>query len=104
MKELQWFVFMDNRNSKTIEPFNVFRHRSFREDCVKAVKESENISEFKNRVCREIKYYFWAKCEFEIILSSWPNASYDVKVDISDQLLMNIDRFADYVWNTIKGQ
>ena len=44
-------------------------------------------------------YYFWSKCEYEIILSPWTGRADDIKIDIYDQIMMNFDRFVGYVWS-----
>lgn len=44
-------------------------------------------------------YYFWSKCEYEIILSPWAGQADDIKIDIYNQIMMNFDRFVDYCWS-----
>lgn len=66
-------------------------------------------------------YYFWSKCEYEVIITSFPmyinqeeleiinnsdrkykiNIEPDVgvKVDIYSQIMNNFEVFVDYVWN-----
>lgn len=48
----------------------------------------------------DLMYYYWSKCEWEIILSHWSEhkdgPSY--KIDVFDQIELNWDRFCDYVW------
>ena len=49
-------------------------------------------------------YYFWARCEYEVVISGWPPAHGDVdrKVDIYEQLMLNWYAFVDYVWEHVK--
>ena len=49
-------------------------------------------------------YYYWSKCEWEIILSAWPSRKdfNEEKIDVFDQINLNWDRFADYVWENRK--
>ena len=54
-----------------------------------------------------LRYYFWAKCEWEIIAIDWPyrdtiNESRPIKVDVFDQLKPNIPVITDLVWNYIE--
>lgn len=52
-------------------------------------------------------YYMWSKCEYEIILSPWTGRADDIKIDVYDQIMMNFDKFVDYVWsfkNKNKGE
>ena len=46
-------------------------------------------------------YYFWSKCEWEIILSDWPPSDTfcKEKIDVFDQVMLNWDIFVDYIWN-----
>lgn len=56
--------------------------------------------EIKEWVTRELRFRFWAKCEWEMILSSWPSytndrgeeiVKYGKKIDVYEQCEMNID-------------
>lgn len=46
-------------------------------------------------------YYFWSKCEWEIILSDFPPSKkfQEKKVDVYEQVMLNWDIFINYVWN-----
>lgn len=46
-------------------------------------------------------YYFWSKCEWEIIISGWPPRDdfNDAKIDVYDQVKLNWDKFVDYTWD-----
>jgi hypothetical protein len=69
---LEWNVYYENINKRTIEKFNIFSHRSFNEDVKKDLKESNTKEEFEEKFQRNLRYYFWGKCEWEIVLVSWP--------------------------------
>lgn len=71
---LCWNVYYGNFNSREIEVVNVFDHGGFYNDCVKAKKKFKEDKEgFADEVRRSLHYYFWSKCEWEIILSHWPS-------------------------------
>ena len=76
--------------------------------------------EFKNN----LMYYFWSKCECEIILTNWPTSfkvdiknldatkhdyrdSIDLevaeKIDMYDQVMNNWQLVLDYVWNNLEN-
>ena len=42
-------------------------------------------------------YYFWSKCEWEIVVSEWPNNTKGSKIDVFTQLRLNWDEFINYV-------
>lgn len=99
--KLEWNVFIEDFNNKKISPYNVFNHISFLTNCAKAAKKAKDKDEFAALVRRELHYYFWCKCEYEIILSCWPphDSFPDRKVDISTQIELNWDRFVEYLWS-----
>ena len=65
----------------------------------KILQEKLNKEDFSEKLKREIMYYFWSKCEYEIILSPWTGRADDIKIDIYDQIMMNFGRFVDYCWS-----
>lgn len=57
------------------------------------------VEERLNRLCM---YYFWCKCEYEVIVSSWPpRDDTDTKIDIYTQLRENWEIFRDIVFREI---
>ena len=80
---LTWNVFMEEFNSRKIIVHNVFDHIGVRSS---------------------LKYHYWAKCEWEIIITSLfdtKKTNTDRKVDVFEQINLNWDRFTDYVWSTL---
>lgn len=100
---MEWNVFWHNPNSKTLELFNVLNHGGIIADLSKYFKDlhkGKKVEEFKEFLRRTTMYYFWSKCEYEVLIYPWPNHDSDVptKVDVYWQLQMNFQQFADYVW------
>ena len=97
---MEWNVFYYNINRRKIDIFNVFDHQKFLED-VKKLIETDDITkdEFNDRLHKEVRYYFWAKTEWEVLVSSWINNDIEMKVDVFYQLHVNWDKFVDYVWS-----
>lgn len=77
----------------------MFDHGSFKNEIDKILQEKLNKEDFSEKLKREIMYYFWSKCEYEIILSPWTGRADDIKIDIYDQIMMNFGRFVDYCWS-----
>lgn len=127
---LEWNVFHENWNAKKIEKFNVFSHGTFKKEVLEALEKSKSKEELSKTVQSAAMYYFWAKCEYEIMLTSWPPSitkeeakeiqlcveesearhkhlprvfgvelAVSSKVDIYEQLLLNWDRFIDYLYD-----
>ena len=109
---LEWNVYVENFNGRKIEVHNVFNHCGLMEDLAKDMKKvhvredrPEEKKWFLERLRRHLMYYYWSKCEWEIIITSWPPVKEgfkDEKVDVYDQLLLNWPAFAEYVWNNRK--
>lgn len=65
-------------------------------------KHPKTLDEIKEWVIQELKYNYWCRCEYEMILSPWPSYTNENgeeiikdgkcrKIDIYDQCKMNID-------------
>lgn len=94
-------MYVDNFNGKEIEVYNIFRHGSFYADVKKIAKKyKEDREQFEEEIRRSLMYYFWSKCEWEIILSGWPAHEdfREEKIDVYDQVRLNWDIFISYLW------
>lgn len=47
-------------------------------------------------------YYFWSKCEYEVIVTGWPDTKTERKIDIYQQLDANWDVFKSMVLERIR--
>lgn len=99
---LEWNVFIYNFNKKEIEVYNIFKHSRFLEDCKKAARKYKgNREAFEHEIKTSLMYYYWSKCEWEIILDSlFPRDGFKQrKVDVYEQVMLNWQSFIDYVWD-----
>ena len=118
--ELEWNVFLHDFNSNKIIVFNVFNHGRFLNDLYKLKKETD-FKKFSEEIRNLIIYYYWSKCEYETIITSFPsyiskeelnriknedvkyrtcvNLECEIKVDVYDQIMLNWDKFINYLWN-----
>ena len=100
---LSWLVWYYNFNAQKIEQYDVFRHGGFLRECRDAAgKYGEDRAAFEEEIRRSLLYYYWSKCEWEIILSGWPpsrDGQEARKVDVYSQVMINRELFMDYVWN-----
>lgn len=126
---LEWNVFHENWSAGKIESFNVFSHGTFKKDVLEALETYEDKEELSKAIKSIAMYYFWAKCEYEVIITSWPpfitkeeakelklsvekceahskfpnvfniELATSSKVDVYKQLLLNWDRFIDYLYD-----
>ena len=98
---MEWNVYHYNINKSRIETFNIFCHSGFREDVQDHAKKHEDKEAFAKAVKTSLMYYFWARSEYEILIRAWcgGNGDEEVKIDIYSQVMMNWDKFIDYLWN-----
>ena len=71
MKELKWNVYRFNSNKKAIEPYNIFNHIAVTKEIKDAYKTLPSKEEFIKKVEQICMYYFWCKCEWEVVITSW---------------------------------
>lgn len=103
---LCWNVYYEDWNAKEIRIRNIFDHYSFVKDCAKDLKKLKDDREAaEERIRRNLLYYFWAKCEHEVVITAWvnpKNEDIDRKVDIYEQVYINWHIFFEYVWERRK--
>lgn len=51
----------------------------------------------EERLKSECRYYFWGKCEYEVVIHDWPNERIERKIDIFEQLESNWNIFSKIV-------
>lgn len=72
--DMKWEVYYYNMNSKKIGPYNVL---AYMEEWIKKVKkECSTISDFSEKLKREMMYRYWSKAEWELII--WMTDNGDV--------------------------
>lgn len=98
-----WNVFVANFNDDRPESFNIFDHHFFREDCNKAFAECKHdITVFAEEVKNKLMYYYWSKCEWELVIKGFVGNKKERKVDVYEQVMLNWDKFVDYLWEWYK--
>ena len=99
--KLQWNVYRINHMKNKVEVFNVFDHWSFRNKTIKILKESKTKTDFSEELHHLVFCYFGWKYEYEICITSVFSRQEETKekIDIRHQLMLNWDRFIDYLWN-----
>lgn len=102
---MKWNVYYYNFNKNEIEVYNIFEHGSFMEYLKKAYRECKSKDEFAERLKRELRYYYWSKCEWEVLITPWCGRKEpcDLKIDVYNQIMLNWDVFLNYVLENIKG-
>lgn len=101
MRDMHWFVYVEDFNGRKISEYDIFEHCSFAEDVRKAYRKYRNDHDsFCENVRKSLAYHFWSKCEWEVIVSAWPPSDRvpERKVDVYQQVMLNWDVFIRYVW------
>lgn len=97
-----WNVYVSDINGRRIVVHNVFDHGRLIDFCRRNYKKNkDDRNEFCEQLRRDLMYCYWSKCEWEIILQSWPPRDdfQDEKIDVWYQVRLNWDRFCEYVWD-----
>lgn len=91
---MEWYVYWHDFNAKKIIKWNIFEHGTFRKELDEMYKKYNSKKEFAERLDKAAMFYFWSKCEHEVLLvNPWVGDADEVKIDVYDQLHMNWDRF-----------
>ena len=99
---LCWNVYYEDWNAKEILVRNIFDHYNFVKDCARDLRKlKDDIGEAEERIRRNLMYYFWSKCEHEVLITAWINPKNEAicrKVDIYEQVYNNWHVFFNYIW------
>lgn len=86
-------VIIEEINSKKFVPYNVI---PYLEKCYREKKDKPiTLDEFKTFIEKSSMYQWWSRCEYEVILKSWPSGDFEKKIDVHQQVMMNIDVIAE---------
>lgn len=64
-------------------------------------KVPETLDEFKEFIKDESMRQFWARCEYEMICHGWPVRKNDHKLDVHEQIMMNLDVIAGIMYDEL---
>ena len=85
-----------NFNSDQLEQYDILPY--FRDQYKTSKEKLKTIDDVKKFIERESRYQFWSRCEYEMICHGWPRIKNDYKIDIHDQVMMNIDIIAKILY------
>ena len=96
-------VIVYNFNTKKFVPYNMFTYleREFKKSSLKDMSKESLMS----WILDKSRYMFWSRCEYEVILSPWPpNENVSRKIDVFEQIEMNIEVITDMFYNYHKNE
>jgi hypothetical protein len=62
----------------------------------------ETFDEFRGFIESESACMFWSRCEWEMIIHGWPVRKNDYKIDVHEQIMMNIDVITEILMDEVK--
>lgn len=101
LRGLNWRVVVCSHGD-SIRQYNIFDHSGFVGDIVKAYgKKGGDRDSFLSEAKRWLMYYFWSKCEWEVLLSKKDDRLYispwigrgDISLDVTDNKDFNWQGF-----------
>lgn len=66
-----WNVYRENFNNNSIIKYNIFNHNGFAKEINELLKENTTKDEFAEQLKWSLRYYFWGKSEYEVVITSW---------------------------------
>lgn len=105
VSNLSWNVYYYSINSRKIKVFNIFDHGGFNKEVKEHLQKCETKEEFAQKIKSSLMYFFWSKCEWEVLVTAWVGRRDDqkLKIDVYDQVMNNWDVFVDYTWGFKNG-
>ena len=110
----KFYVLTWDFNKDNIEHYDVLPYfRNMLEERIEKNKNDEDdyfkvpksFNDFKKFVENESLYQFWSRCEYEMIVHGWPVRKNDYKIDVHEQIMMNLDVISgilfDEYWDKI---
>ena len=80
-------------NSNKFEPYNVMRYLIGEYNDQKT--KPATFDECRKFIKDKSQYQFWGRCEYEVILVDWPCQKTERKIDVHEQIMMNLDVITD---------
>lgn len=105
-----YYVLSWDFNRKTTEYYDIMPYlmRTFKEEKERGHYvffkdgEPETFEMFKEFILSATRYQFWARCEYEIVVTGFPVQDHSVKLDIFDQIKHNIDVVTHHFMKQLK--
>ena len=102
---MKWNVLLKDSESARFKPYNIFDYDAFRISIEELFKKQHPKDRFLLELERETDYFFRAQIEWEMLfppMNIAKHSKYNAlawhKIDVYEQLRVNWERFADYMW------
>lgn len=103
---MEWYVYRHDTNKGKIIKYNVvntgvINHLIEMLNQIKKEKGHWCYDDFTTAAMQIYRYYYWGRCEHEIIIKEWVGKEAEEKVDVFDQLMLNWDIFVDLLYDYV---
>ena len=78
---MKWNVILKNHSTGKLHAFNIFDDVEFRMNIEKLIEHKYDRVRFEKELDGEAHYSFWAKFEWETIITTWPPYIYAEEID-----------------------
>jgi hypothetical protein len=93
-------VIIEDFNKKEFIPYDVM---PYFEKCYKEAKEKPiTLEECTKFIDSKAKYRFWSRCEYEIVLTSFPSGKIKEKIDVYSQIKLNLEVITELFMEDLK--
>lgn len=105
---IEYRVILWNVNTDRVEHYDImpYLYRRLEEKRKKRqiTLKDLTLEKLKEFIDNESKYQFWARCQYEVILSSWPprENGHRHKMDVYEQIHMNLDNIAKLMYDDLQ--
>lgn len=86
-------------NDRKFEPYDIMPY--LRKSYYDEDEKPSTFEEFKNFILHKSMYQWWSRCEYEIILTDWPNQKKFERWDVHEQVKRNIDTITELLINDV---
>lgn len=101
---LEYYVYNEDVNNKEIIKYNIFKNSRFIEGLAEVYNqfvEDKDLDKFKEKVKNQLLYSYWGRCEYEVVITSWPP---HVDVEEIDRIKNEIDEHnSKYSWRQVRA-
>ncbi len=94
--ETKFNVLCWDHNADKLEYYDVLPY--FRECYKKGKNKPSTFEELKKFIKDKSMYQFWSRCQYEIICHGFPIEKKKYKLDVHEQIMMNIDIITDILY------
>lgn len=85
MNEFNVMIF--DFTTKEVKPYDIIPYlaKCYQDE----IDKPKTFDDFKQFVLNKGRYQWWARCEYEMVVTSFPETKY-LKIDVFDQIKMNL--------------